>query len=224
MVELSVVEVALRIGVAAVLGAIVGAEREIDGQDAGLRTHILLASGAAIFGVISVAGFPDYVDDAGVSFDPSRVASYVAPGVGFLGAGAILKNRHQIKGLTTAASLWVTAAIGLAAGIGLWAVAIAGALAVVLSLLPLKPLRDALRRFGGSAPAIVQVTVVDEERLTDVSRTLRSHHDAGEIVVEIVEGGGPVLRVEIPQGGAQEVVDALERDEFVRSVVLLSGG
>lgn len=215
-------EIALRIGVAAVLGAVVGAEREIDGQDAGLRTHILLASGAAIFGVISVAGFPDYADDAAVNFDPSRVASYVAPGVGFLGAGAILKNRHRVRGLTTAASLWVTAAIGLAAGIGLWAVAIAGALAALLSLLPLKPLRDALRRIGGSAPALIQVTVVDEERLTDVSRALRSEHEAGEIIVDIAEGGSPLLRAEIPRRRSAEILDALERHEHVRSVVLLS--
>lgn len=223
MVELSVLEIALRVGAAAVLGAIVGAEREIDGQDAGLRTHILLASGAAVFGVISVAGFPDYVDGGAVSFDPSRVASYVAPGVGFLGAGAILKNRHQVRGLTTAASLWVTAAIGLAAGIGLWAVAIAGALAALLSLLPLKPLRDALRRFGGSAPALIQVTVVDERHLTDVSRALRAEHEAGEIVVEIDDGASPALRFEVPQGRVREVAEALGRREHVRSVVILSG-
>ncbi|MCU0272998.1 MAG: MgtC/SapB family protein, partial [Acidimicrobiales bacterium] len=122
-------EVALRLTLGAVLGGVLGFERELDGKEAGTRTHLLLALGAAVFGVVSVGGFDDYTTTgtgSNVRVDVTRVASYVAAGVGFLGGGAILKGPDGISGLTTAASLWVAAAVGLAAGLGLWSAALAG--------------------------------------------------------------------------------------------------
>ena len=117
--DLGVIEILIRILGAALLGSVMGFEREVDGKEASLRTHVLLATGAAMFGVISVSGFGDVRTgaDLPVSIDPSRVAASVAAGVGFLGAGAILKLGVSVTGLTTAASLWVTAAVGLASGL-----------------------------------------------------------------------------------------------------------
>ena len=122
--QLSFADVLPRLLVAALFGSAVGLERELEGHDAGIRTHALLALGSALFGAVSVGAFGAFIGPratSDVSFDPSRVASYVAAGIGFIGAGVILKRGENVKGLTTAASVWVVSAVGLAAGLGFWA-------------------------------------------------------------------------------------------------------
>src|SRR6188472_1311287 len=130
---------ALRLLLAAVLGAVIGFEREIHDHPAGMRTHLLVALGSAIFTVVSIYGFGD-PDVA----DPSRVAAQIVTGIGFLGAGAIIKYGTSVRGLTTAASLWATAAVGMAAGTGQWILAIVASAIVVATLGPM-PL--VVRRF-----------------------------------------------------------------------------
>ena len=103
---------ALRVLLAAALGAVIGFQRERAHRPAGLRTHILIAAGAALFTAISGLVFPDG--------DPSRIAAGVVTGIGFIGAGTILHRTRVVEGLTTAASIWVVAAIGMAAGSGLY--------------------------------------------------------------------------------------------------------
>ena len=121
-------EMVLRLLLAAALGAVIGYQRERAGKQAGLRTHILISSGAALIALVSIYGF----DSAS---DPARVAAGVVVGVGFLGAGVILHREGGIvAGLTTAATIWVMAGIGLAAGVGLYVVA-AVATAIVLGVL-----------------------------------------------------------------------------------------
>lgn len=144
-----------RLLLAAVCGGILGVEREFGGQDAGLRTHLLLALGAALFGLVSVAGFEDYATSAAtnVRVDVTRVASYVAAGVGFIGGGAILKHRTGVSGLTTAASLWVAAAAGLACGVGLWLPPVVAVGITLIALVALKPLSDWLNRGRHDDPA-----------------------------------------------------------------------
>lgn len=137
-------EIAARLAVALVLGLILGAEREARDQPAGLRTHALVSVGAALFGVISVFGVLPY---AGVNTptDMSRVASQVPSGIGFLGAGAILRFGATVRGLTTAASLWVVAAIGLAAGLGMYVAATFVTVGSVLTLMVFRLVRRPLR-------------------------------------------------------------------------------
>jgi putative Mg2+ transporter-C (MgtC) family protein len=109
-------DMALRILAALALGGVIGFQREREGKEAGLRTHILIGVGSALFTVISVFAFGG---------DPARIASGVVAGIGFIGAGTILKTTGGVvKGLTTAASIWITAAIGLAAGAGLYIIAV----------------------------------------------------------------------------------------------------
>lgn len=103
---------------AAVLGGLVGMEREWNNHAAGFRTHILVCLGAATIMLLSIYGFSQFVNEANVRMDPARLAAQVISGVGFLGAGAILRNGPVISGLTTAASVWVVAAIGLCVGAG----------------------------------------------------------------------------------------------------------
>ncbi len=119
-------ELVLRIIVAAGLGALIGWQREKAHKPAGLRTHTLIAIGAALFTIASLVGFPGSAT--------AQVAAGVVTGVGFLGAGSILHHTHTIEGLTTAASIWVVAAIGLAVGVGLYVFAALAALIVFFVL------------------------------------------------------------------------------------------
>lgn len=119
--------ITLRLFVAVVLGSLIGYERERVGKPAGVRTHGMVSLGAALFTVVSVHGF-------GAGADTARVAAQIVTGIGFVGAGAILHQRDSVQGLTTAASLWVTAAIGLAVGVGMEAMAVATAILVFLLL------------------------------------------------------------------------------------------
>ena len=121
----------IRLVMAVLLGSVVGYERERQGKPAGLRTHAMVALGAALFTVVSLYGF-------GESADTSRVAAMIVSGIGFLGAGAILHERGGVQGLTTAASLWVTAAIGIAVGVGMMLMSLATA-ALVFAVLRFAP-------------------------------------------------------------------------------------
>lgn len=131
-----------RLVAAAVLGAAVGYEREHADKPAGLRTHILVALGSAQFTVVSLYGF----NGAG---DPARVAAQIVTGIGFLGAGAILRTETTVKGLTTAASVWVTAAIGLAVGVGMYGMSAVTTL-IVLAVLRLVRINKGNGRGAGT--------------------------------------------------------------------------
>ena len=124
-------ELGLRLVLGLGLGAIVGFERELHRQPAGFRTHSLVCLGASLFAVISGYGY------SGASIDPTRITAQIVTGIGFIGAGTILQHRGQVRGLTTAASLWAVAAIGTATGSGLYVLAVLGTILIliVLSLL-----------------------------------------------------------------------------------------
>ena len=137
------VEMVLRLMLAGVLGGLIGAEREWRGKVAGTRTHLLVALGAALMLLVSRHGF-------GGQGDPSRVAAQIVSGIGFIGAGAIMVDRHSVHGLTTAAGIWVAAGIGMASAAGLYLLAV---VTTVLSLLGLEVFgmlffRDRRRRRG----------------------------------------------------------------------------
>jgi putative Mg2+ transporter-C (MgtC) family protein len=142
MPELSLAELALRIGLAASLGAAIGLERELREREAGLRTHLLVSLGAALFTLVSAYGWTDwrFSTPEGIVFDPTRIAAQIVTGVGFLGAGAIIRQGLTVRGLTTAATLWAVAAIGMAAGAGYYSAAILTTAVVLVSLWPLRVL------------------------------------------------------------------------------------
>ncbi|MEK4743532.1 MULTISPECIES: MgtC/SapB family protein [unclassified Bacillus (in: firmicutes)] len=124
----------IRIGVAGLLGAIIGIEREIRSKEAGLKTHFLVAVGSALIMVVSKYAFSDIVFKEHMVLDPSRIAAQVVSGVGFLGAGTIIIQKQAVKGLTTAAGLWATAGIGLAIGAGMYVVGIGAMILVLIGL------------------------------------------------------------------------------------------
>lgn len=131
-------EMVLRLLLATVLGGVIGFQREWSGKEAGLRTNILICLGSALFTVLSIYAFP--------GSDPSRIAAGIAAGVGFIGAGVILhRSGGEVIGLTTAATIWAVAAIGMAAGSGLYIVSVV-ACAITLVILVLPHLRRAIKK------------------------------------------------------------------------------
>lgn len=127
-------DIVIRIILAGVLAGAIGLERELRSKEAGLRTHFLVGVGSALIMIVSQYGFSDVLRYDNISLDPSRIAAQVVSGIGFLGAGTIIIERKMVRGLTTAAGIWVVAAIGLASGAGLYTIAILGTIAVLVGL------------------------------------------------------------------------------------------
>src|SRR4051794_19327914 len=152
MRNLGLLELTLRVGVAAVAAVLVGLEREVRGHVAGIRTHALVAVGAALFTIAGAYGFSDI--PRGPNVDPARIAAQVASGIGFLGAGAILRQGLGVRGLTTATTLWLAAALGVASGAGAYpAVAVCTAV-VLLVLVVLRLAKPLIERWSHSVAVI----------------------------------------------------------------------
>ncbi|HET9852633.1 MAG TPA: MgtC/SapB family protein [Candidatus Limnocylindrales bacterium] len=178
-------DLSVRLIVAAALGLAVGFEREIHGHPAGLRTHMLVASGSALFTVLSAFGFRDVGEVAPaaavIPIDPTRIAAQIVSGIGFLGAGAILKDGIVIRGLTTAASLWATSAVGMAAGAGEYVIGVVATGTILVSLWPINALAE---RLHGTSVAEVQLRLSMErlESLGEVTGILVGHRlEIGQI-------------------------------------------
>ncbi len=167
-----------RLAVAAGLGGVIGFERELREREAGLRTHILVCVGSALFTIVSAYGFEGFLNSGEqvVRADPTRIAAQIVTGIGFLGAGAIIRQGISVRGLTTAATLWVSAAIGIAAGAGYYSGAV---LATAVTLVALWPLRLAgyyvFERLRPEERSIV-VELRPGTRLTDLLDALEQRH------------------------------------------------
>ena len=173
-------EFVLRLFVAAMLGGVIGLEREYRAKEAGFRTHFLVALGSGLFMILSQFGFNDVLAHyERVSLDPSRIASQVVTGIGFIGAGTIIFQKHVVRGLTTAAGLWVTSAIGMTAGAGMYVLSIA---TTVLVLLCLEALYFILQHFG-TRNITVTFSTPKEENIQPVLQRLRDK----EIIIESYE-------------------------------------
>jgi putative Mg2+ transporter-C (MgtC) family protein len=182
--------VLLRLTVAALLGGAIGMERELRERQAGLRTHLVVSVGSALFTLVSAYGFHEFLVNGGsvVRADPTRIAAQIVSGIGFLGAGAIIRQGLSVRGLTTAATLWLVAAIGMASGAGYYSAAI---FATVGALLTLGPLR------------IVAYKLVHRYR-PEVDRLLveiPAGGSPGPVIDAIERAGGHVFALEIEQEG-----------------------
>lgn len=221
MPDLTLAELTLRIGLAAALGAAIGLERELREREAGLRTHLLVALGAALFTIVSAYAWSDwsFSNRSGIVFDPTRIAAQIVTGVGFLGAGAIIRQGLTVRGLTTAATLWAVAAIGMAVGAGYYAAAVITTVIVIVSLWPLRIL--AYHMFMRIRP---------EERPLEIE--LPSGASARHVLAAVEDLGGDVesfqlersrdgllviLRAAFP-GGPNEALSRLADLEDVRAV------
>ena len=222
MPDLSWAEVILRIGLAAALGGAIGLERELREREAGLRTHMLVSVGAALFTMVSAYAWTDwrFSTEEGLVFDPTRIAAQIVTGIGFLGAGAIIRQGLSVKGLTTAATLWVVAAIGMAAGVGYYEAAFVTTALVLLFLWPLRIV--AYRLSARTRPEEGRLAVELPVGASAVS-VLEAVERAGADVssLEFAEEGDRRridLRVRLgTERTAAELIDALTHAEAVRA-------
>ena len=187
--SLSWEESLLRLALAAAFGGAVGLEREFREREAGLRTHTLVSLGAALFTIAGAYGFRDFHN----SFDPTRIAAQIVTGIGFLGAGAIIRQGLSVRGLTTAATLWVVAAIGLTCGAGYYAAAVITTAIVLLSLWPL--------RF-----VAYRVLVRFRPETERLMAQLPSGESAGPLIGELEELGVKLQALEVSQEADRRMV------------------
>ncbi|SNZ12270.1 MgtC/SapB family protein [Hydrogenobacter hydrogenophilus] len=206
----------LRITLAFLSGALIGLEREKRRQPAGFRTHSVLALGSALMSVLSL--YTAYAYGQGVSADPSRIASQVITGIGFLGAGAIIRLGVSIKGLTTAASLWTTAGIGLSIGMGMYTMSLFALLLLLLTLSAMSRIEKEFIRMG--TRYIIELTV---EGVEDPVNYLRDFLRDFEVrrVLKLKEGFEITLQSELNEREKDTLMERFIKDKFVKSVEIL---
>jgi len=215
-------DLALRLVVAAALGGAIGAEREIHNHPAGIRTHMLVALGAGLFTVLSIFGFGLEGNGNPALVDPTRIAAQIVSGIGFLGAGAILKDGVIIRGLTTAASLWATAAVGMAAGAGEYVLAIVAAVIILVSLWPINALAERLH--GANRLEVeLRLTMSRVDELGLVSAALAASK-IEILTVQTQRAGKGAYRADLAIRGRSTAViaSALEAVEAIPGVDIVS--
>ena len=183
-----------RLVLAAIFGTIIGLDREYREKEAGFRTHFLVSLGSALMMIVSQYGFSEILTHDSVSLDPSRIAAQVVSGIGFIGAGTIIFNHQIVRGLTTAASLWATAGIGLTAGAGMSWLALA---ATILTLVALEGLSLVFRSLG-SRRMVVVFSASDRTGVADTLDRIRTDGYmvvSYEVVPQVVGGDGITYRV-----------------------------
>jgi putative Mg2+ transporter-C (MgtC) family protein len=193
-------DLVLRLLLAASLAGLLGVERELTEQPAGFRTHILVGLGSALFAIISAFGFQSIVaagPPQAVNADVTRIASQIVVGIGFLGGGAILKYGANVRGLTTAANLWITAAIGTAVGIGELLLGTITTLIALGALAGLRPLRRVLRRFASGRDHVL----IEARRGVDLE----------ELLLPLREAGCSILEVHVSEEGEDQAIDVTVR-------------
>ena len=221
--DISIGEIAVRLVIAAALTGLVGLEREWRERAAGLRTHMLVGVGSALFTLVSAYGFNEFLVGSTnvVRTDPTRIAAQIVTGIGFLGAGAILRQGLTIRGLTTAAGLWVAAAIGMAVGAGFYSAALLGTGVVLVGLGPLRWAEGYIvARRRAARP--LEVDLRPDQPLAPVLAILEARR-AKVQRIHLEEGGdeGRELRLEVqlpPSVSGREVVEHLSQLDEVLSV------
>ena len=163
-------EFILRLFLAGIMGAIIGLDREYRAKEAGYRTHFLVSLGSALIMIVSQHGFSEILDTPNVNLDPSRIASQVVTGIGFIGAGTIILHKQIVRGLTTVAGIWATSGIGLAIGAGMYTLGIS---ATILTLIGLEVLSFFFKKVGMKS-SVVELTTDNKETLNQLAKKFNS--------------------------------------------------
>lgn len=215
MEDLTFLTMLARLLLATFLTGLIGFEREATGKSAGLRTHAMVGFGAALFTLVSMAGF-----SAG---DPGRVAAQIVTGIGFLGAGAIWRSEDRVRGLTTAAGLWAAAAIGMGIGAGLIALGTAGAFITLGVLLGMRRIDQAVARRTAIAPQQLGVTVDHVDRVKQVVKMVeRVDHTVDEISFERNPDGTGVLVIAVEPDRAKMISEMVQSMKGIAEVEIIS--
>lgn len=211
---------------ASILGAVIGLEREIHGRPAGFRTHLLVSLGSCLFVLVSIdfhRRFGISTGNVPVGVDPGRVAAQVVTGIGFLGAGAIIREGASVRGLTTAACLWVVAAIGVACGVRMYGTAVVVAAISVASLLVLKKVEGFLTK---DIYFSLQIRAVDREGVLDQLRNRLERCDISIIGFSLTKdkvAGETTYSFQVRHSGKElpcSVVEALEGIDGIRRIMM----
>ena len=215
MEDLSFGTMLVRLLLATLLTGLIGFEREATGKSAGLRTHAMVGFGAALFTLVSIAGFSEG--------DPGRVAAQIVTGIGFLGAGAIWRSEDRVRGLTTAAGLWAAAAIGMGIGAGLIALGTVGALVTLAVLLGLRRVDQAVARRTAIAPQQLGVIVDHVDRIKQVIKMVeRVDHSVDEISFESNPDGTGILVIAVEPERAKMVSEMVQSMKGIKEVEIIS--
>ncbi|WP_085504847.1 MgtC/SapB family protein [Thalassobacillus devorans] len=211
----------IRLLIALLLSGLIGFERELKNHSAGFRTHILVGVGACLMMLLSLYGFETFMESSdNIRFDPARIPSYVISGIGFLGAGTIIVNGMTIKGLTTAASIWTVAAIGLVIGAGMYDAAIFTTIIVLLSLVVLNQIEEKV--MAGRGRNFVRLLVEKEVNMGEVVETFDQFGlNVKRLSIENERTGERTLFIEIERGQKFDqtvLFDCLSKIEHVKLV------
>jgi putative Mg2+ transporter-C (MgtC) family protein len=210
----------LRLGLALALSSAIGVEREMRQKSAGMRTYTLVGVGAALFVLVSIYGFSDTLQRDTTVLDPSRVAAQIVSGIGFIGGGLIFVRRDAVRGLTTAAGVWLTAAVGMAAGAGLAILATAGTVAYLVVAYAYPELTQRLPS-SRRRPVGLDVTYVDGRGI--LRTVLASCTEMGFAVADLrtqpVEGDARAVAVQLELRGAGQVADLAAQLDAVDGVL-----
>lgn len=223
MNTLSQTDMLIRLLTAAALGSIIGFERERLLWAAGIRTHMVVCVGACLIMIVSAFGFADSLSSKNVVLDPSRVAAQVVSGIGFLGAGAILARGEIVRGLTTAASIWTVAAIGLAVGGGLYFAAAVSTAVIIVILAGIKPIEEAYRARNQSCR--LRVEAANGSLTPDLLKQTLGIR-AGQIKRFLVSNSGQadeitVVLGKVSQQDIKSFVEKLNELDFVTAVSVI---
>ena len=210
----------IRILFAAILGAVIGLERDIRGRSAGLRTNILVSVGSSVFMLLSIGIAERYAASGVLDADPTRIAAQIITGIGFLGAGAIIKYKFSVQGLTTAACLWTTSAIGMSCGAGFYEMAI---LATGIAIFVLTVLNKVERLYSKDNYRIIKITAhkdTDVQKLVEIIRKqgiLVLHYDIEKDYAHGTVAITAEVRFQNKESNdrmSQDVIRDLENSEF----------
>ncbi len=209
----------LRMALAALCGALIGFERSRRQKDAGIRTHIIVALGAALTMLVSKYAFFDVVCFDGINLDASRIAANVTTGVSFLGAGVIFVKDVSIKGLTTAAGIWTTAAVGLAIGAGMYTVGISAALLMIIIQLLLHRFFTGLENTANEFTVILKDTKHSAEQFKDALKKININIES----CKMTRNDNNTIKLDITikksrSTSMDEIINLAESDENVISV------
>lgn len=177
-----------RLFIALILSGVIGFEREINNHSAGFRTHILVGVGSCLMMILSIFGFITFMEQYdNIRFDPARIPSYVISGIGFLGAGTIIVYGGTIKGLTTAASIWAVAGIGLVVGAGMYSVAIVTTLIILISLIFLNRMEHFFPRFKSSN--FIEIVASEEFEIHEAVKSIeKNDFNIRQVEIKLLEG------------------------------------
>lgn len=228
--QISHLDLTLRMVLAVVLGGLIGLEREWSNHAAGFRTHILVCLGSASIMLLSIYGFSEFVDEPNVRMDPARLAAQVISGIGFLGAGAIIRNGSSITGLTTAASVWVVAAIGLSVGAGFYYASILVTFLVLVSLFILNKFEKLLLRHRRNMEVLIKIY----DRPGSLGRIATKFGEQGiqikNVIMQSVSGdfSGPdgtmELRFSLKMVNTERLMKAIDDILSLSDVIALESG